>query len=85
MFNMRAPFIPPNQLSTEQRSIYDDVKSVVSSHLKSFETETKDGALMGPWAAWLHELFYGGPIWILTKILTVNTILPQSARQVAIL
>jgi 4-carboxymuconolactone decarboxylase len=44
-----------------------------------------DGALAGPWNPWLQEPRIGKPIWELTKALSSQSSLPDSARQVAIL
>jgi 4-carboxymuconolactone decarboxylase len=82
---MRLPYIPPAELSPDQRAIFEDMKSLISSRLPAFHTETPDGALMGPWNPWLHEPRIGGTIWSFVKAVTVETTLPEEARQIAIL
>lgn len=82
---MRAPLISPNQLTSEQKPLYDDMKSVISSHLNTFRTQTDEGALVGPWSAWLNEPSMGGAIWNATKFVTTQASLPEAARQTAIL
>ncbi|CAN7668802.1 carboxymuconolactone decarboxylase family protein [Caballeronia sp. LjRoot34] len=82
---MRLPLIQPNKLTQEQRRLYDDMRAVIASHLNTFRTETSDGALIGPWSAWLHEPDIGGSIWHLAKVMTTHARLPDDARQIAIL
>lgn len=82
---MRLPYIPPADLSPEQRAIFEDMKSLISSRLPAFRTTTADGALMGPWNPWLHEPRIGGAIWNFVKAVTLEATLPEEARQVAIL
>ena len=45
---MRTPPIAPVDLTTEQRPLYDDMRAGISRGFRGFETERKDGALIGP-------------------------------------
>ncbi len=82
---MRLPLLPPSDLTSEQTALFEDMKKLISSHLNVFETESDDGALIGPWNPWLHEPRIGGAIWQLAKAITVESTLPEEARQIAIL
>jgi 4-carboxymuconolactone decarboxylase len=82
---MRLPFIPPAELSAEQRPLYEDMREGISKSFHEFIAIREDGALMGPWNPWLHEARFGKPIWDLTKALSEQSKLPDPARQVAIL
>lgn len=82
---MRLPPISPAQLSPEQRSLYDDMKAGVTAKYSEFQTFREDGAILGPWNAWLHEPAVGGAAWELAKALTAFRYLPDDARQIAIL
>ena len=82
---MRLPLIPPGQLSSAQKSLYDDMRKGMTSNFNAFRNMTDDGALIGPWNAWLHEPVIGNAIWGLTKAMTMEASLPDAARQVAIL
>jgi hypothetical protein len=82
---MRLPLIPPDQLSAEQRPLYEDMKAGIESNFNAFKTASEDGALIGPWNAWLHEPQIGGAIWNLTKAMTAQASLPDPVRQIAIL
>lgn len=82
---MRAPPIAPNELSKEQRALHDDMKSLIASHLRGFQTETDQGALIGPWSVWLQDPTSGEPFWTFFKSITTQAKLPQSVREVAIL
>lgn len=74
---MRLPMIPPASLSAEQRPLYDDMRSGISSNFNAFKTMREDGALMGPWNPWLHEPAIGRAIWQLPE--------PLYRRAVAVL
>jgi 4-carboxymuconolactone decarboxylase len=52
---MRLPPIAPEALDTEQRRLYDDMKAGVASKYDAFVTVREDGALLGPWGAWLYQ------------------------------
>lgn len=82
---MRLPLILPDQLTAEQQPLYADMKTGIASNFSAFKTITDDGALIGPWNAWLHEPAIGKAIWELTKAMTAQASLPDPVRQVAIL
>ncbi|KAM0263352.1 hypothetical protein ACHAQJ_001208 [Trichoderma viride] len=82
---MRAPLVTPDHLSPEQQPLYQDMKSVISTHLGSFQSETAEKALTGPWSAWLQEPQFGGAVWNLVKTITVQATLPNEVRETAIL
>jgi 4-carboxymuconolactone decarboxylase len=82
---MRLPLIPPADLTPEQKSLYDAMRTGIASNFNAFKVEREDGALMGPWNPWLHEPAIGKAIWDLTLAMTANASLPDSVRQVVIL
>ena len=82
---MRLPLIPPSELTTEQRALYDQMRPGIAGHFNAFKVEREDGALMGPWNPWLHEPAIGKAIWDLTLAMTANAVLPDHVRQIAIL
>jgi 4-carboxymuconolactone decarboxylase len=82
---MRLPLIPPEQLTAEQRPLYDDMRAGIEASFKGFATVRDDGALMGPWNPWLHEPQFGKAVWELTKALSAKPSLPPAIREVAIL
>jgi 4-carboxymuconolactone decarboxylase len=82
---MRLQLIPPEQLTSEQRTLYDDMRSGIEASFKGFATVRDDGALTGPWNPWLHEPQFGKPVWELTKALAAKPSLPPAVREVAIL
>lgn len=82
---MRLPFIPPAGLSPEQRPLYEDMRAGIGESFHGFAAVRADGALMGPWNPWLHEARIGKPVWDLVKALSVQSQVPDAARQVAIL
>ena len=52
---MRLPLIPPDQLTPEQKALYDRNREQIAQGFTSFKTTTEDGALLGPWGVFLHE------------------------------
>lgn len=81
----RLPLLPPDHLDDVQRPLYDDMKAGIASNFADFQTIDDQGALLGPWNAWLHEPRIGGAIWNLTKAMTAEASLDDSVRQVVIL
>src|ERR1700704_2292068 len=82
---MRLPLIPPSELTSEQKPLYDEMRKGIASNFNAFKVEREDGALMGPWNPWLHEPAIGKAIWDLTLAMTANASLPDNVRQIAIL
>ncbi|MGL4312691.1 MAG: carboxymuconolactone decarboxylase family protein [Sphingomonas sp.] len=82
---MRLPLIDPAQLTDEQKPLYEDMKAGIASNFNDFQTVDANGALMGPWNPWLHEPMIGKAVWDLTKAMSMQATLPDSARQIAIL
>ena len=82
---MRLPLIAPNDLTPEQKPLYDDMKKGIQSNFTAFIAVRDDGALMGPWNPWLHEPGIGKAIWDLTLAMTANASLKDNVRQIAIL
>jgi alkylhydroperoxidase family enzyme len=82
---LRLPLIPPNELTSEQKSLYDSMRKGIASNFNAFKVEREDGALMGPWNPWLHEPAIGKAIWDLTLAMTANAVLADNVRQIAIL
>jgi hypothetical protein len=82
---MRLPLIPPADLSAEQKPLYEDMRDGIVQNFKGFKAIGDDGALIGPWNPWLHLPKIGGPIWELTKALSISPTLPRPVREVAIL
>ena len=82
---MRLPPIAPQDLTDEQGALYRDMRKGIASNFNDFITEREDGALIGPWNAWLHEPAIGKAIWNLTLAMTANAVLPDNVRQIVIL
>jgi 4-carboxymuconolactone decarboxylase len=82
---MRLRLIAPDALSAAQRPLYDDMKADVTSKYDAFVTMREDGALLGPWSAWLHQPEVGAAFWVVTKAMTSFKVLPDAVRQLVIL
>jgi 4-carboxymuconolactone decarboxylase len=82
---MRFPPIAPQELTAEQRPLYDDMKAGINAKYNLFTTMRADGAIMGPWNARLHEPEVGAAIWSTTKAMTRFAVVSDRVRQIAIL
>jgi alkylhydroperoxidase family enzyme len=82
---MRLPLIAPQDLTQEQKSLYDDMKKGIASNFNDFKVLSDGGALMGPWNPWLHEPKIGKAIWDLTLAMTASASLSDNVRQIVIL
>jgi 4-carboxymuconolactone decarboxylase len=82
---MRLPLIAPQNLSPEQKPLYDSMRKGIAGSFNAFVAVREDGALMGPWNPWLHEPGIGKAIWDLTLAMTANATLSDDVRQIAIL
>ncbi|HEX4407968.1 MAG TPA: carboxymuconolactone decarboxylase family protein [Xanthobacteraceae bacterium] len=82
---MRLPLTPPDELTAEQRPVYDNMKAGIEKNFGGFKAIADDGTLMGPWNPWLRWPKFGKPIWDLTLALSVSPSLPRPVREVAIL
>src|ERR1700690_1483711 len=61
------------------------MKAGVTSKYDAFVTMGEDGALLGPWSAWLHQPGVGSAFWTVTKAMTAFKTLPDAVRQLVIL
>ena len=82
---MRLPLIPPDQLTPEQRPLYDRNREQIAHGFTSFKTTREDGALLGPWGVFLHEPAVGQAHYDQIGAITAMKRLAPSAKQVAII
>jgi 4-carboxymuconolactone decarboxylase len=83
--DMRLPPIAPADLDAQQKSLFDAMTEGVSAKYSDFVTTREDGALLGPWNAWLHDPMLGEAFWTVTQAMTTQRRIPDRARQIAIL
>lgn len=81
----RLPPIAPSDLTDAQRPLFEAMTAGVAAKYQTFTTVREDGALLGPWNAWLHDPEIGQAYWGVTQALTAAKRIPDQARQVAIL
>lgn len=82
---MRLKPIAPDQLTEEQRPLFESMQAGVAAKYSDFVVARDDGALLGPWGAWLHDPELGAAFWAETQAMTRARRIPDAARQVAIL
>ena len=82
---MRLSHIPPDQLDDKQCALYERNRRQIAEGFTAFRTIREDGALLGPWAVFLHEPSVGQAHYDSIDAVTRLSRLSESARQVAIL
>jgi 4-carboxymuconolactone decarboxylase len=82
---MRLPLVDPNNLTPEQRPLYEDMRTGIQANFKGFTAINDKGELIGPWNPWLKFAKFGGPVWELVKALSSAPSLPRPVREIAIL
>ena len=82
---MRLPLLPPGTLSPEQKDLYDDMVAVIEKNFGELVARRADGALIGPFNAWLHFPQFGKPAWAFNRSLLEHSVLPAAIHQLVIL
>jgi 4-carboxymuconolactone decarboxylase len=81
----RLPLLPPASLSPDQKDLYDDMAAMIDNNFGELIARRKDGALIGPFNAWLHFPQFGKPAWAFNKSLWEHSVLPAAIHQLVIL
>jgi 4-carboxymuconolactone decarboxylase len=82
---MRLPLLPASLLDEEQKALYDDIMGVVVDNFGDLVFQRDDGALIGPFNAWLHFPAIGRAAWAFNKAMYQNTVLSPAIHQLVIL
>jgi alkylhydroperoxidase family enzyme len=82
---MRLQPLPPDRLTDEQRLLRDDMAVVIERDFGGLIARLADGALIGPFNAWLHWPEWGSAAWALNRSLWEHTVLPPDIHQLVIL
>jgi 4-carboxymuconolactone decarboxylase len=82
---MRLPLLPPASLSPVQKSLYDDMVDVIEKNFGELVARRRDGALIGPFNAWLHFPQFGKPAWAFNRAMWEHSVLPAAIHQLVIL
>ena len=82
---MRLPPIAPDDLTTEQRTLYDEMQSGIAVSYQGVQSQDGRGALVGPFNPWLHFPDMGQAIWTYNRAIAHSTQLPDRPREVATL
>jgi 4-carboxymuconolactone decarboxylase len=82
---MRLPLLPPASLSPVQKNLYDDMIDVIEKNFGELVARRKDGALIGPFNAWLHFPQFGKPAWAFNTAMWQHSVLPAAIHQLVIL
>lgn len=82
---MRLPTIAPDQLTAEQRPLFDTLHASIEKYLQGYVTQKADGTLVGPFNALLHSPKLGKAFWGVFLALNDRPTLPTLAREVVIL
>jgi 4-carboxymuconolactone decarboxylase len=82
---MRLPLLPPNSLTSDQQDLYDDMVDVIERNFGELVARRRDGALIGPFNAWLHFPQFGKPAWAFNRAMWEHSVLPAAIHQLVIL
>jgi 4-carboxymuconolactone decarboxylase len=82
---MRLPPIPPDDLTPEQRTFYDEMQAGIAVSYRGVQSQDERGALVGPFNPWLHFPEIGETIWKFNRAIARLTSLPDRPREVATL
>ncbi len=82
---MRLPLLPPASLSPDQQILYYDMVDVIEENFGELVARRKDGALIGPFNAWLHFPQFGNPAWAFNRAVWKHSVLPAAIHQLVIL
>ena len=83
---MRLPLLPPDHLAGDQRAFYDRaLRQIQNGGFTAFRTQDDRGALLGPWSIFAHAPTIGQAHYDQVEAITAMKLLPERARQVAIL
>jgi 4-carboxymuconolactone decarboxylase len=82
---MRLSLLPPSVLDDEQKALYDDIVNVVADNFGDLVVQRDDGALIGPFNAWLHVPPVGRAAWAFNKAMYEHSVLPPAVHQLVIL
>ncbi|HUB57969.1 MAG TPA: 4-carboxymuconolactone decarboxylase [Mycobacterium sp.] len=82
---MRLPLLPPTGLSPDQADLYADMVAVIEKNFGDLVARRKDGALIGPFNAWLHFPQFGKPAWAFNRAMWEHSVLPAAIHQLVIL
>jgi hypothetical protein len=64
---MRLQLLLAASLSPDQKDLYDDMAAVIEKNFGELVARRKDGALIGPFNAWLHFPQFGRPAWAFNR------------------
>jgi alkylhydroperoxidase family enzyme len=82
---MRLPLLPPTSLRPDQADLYADMMAVIEKNFGDLVARRKDGALIGPFNAWLHFPQFGKPAWAFNRAMWEHSVLPAAIHQLVIL
>jgi 4-carboxymuconolactone decarboxylase len=82
---MRLPLLPPASLSPDQKNLYDNMADVIEKNFGELVARRSDGALIGPFNAWLHFPQFGKPAWAFNRAMWEHSVLSAAIHQLVIL
>ena len=83
--NVRLEPIRPDALNEEQKALFDQINELTQSQKMGFTMAREDGALLGPFNAFLHFPKFGLAAWNVNAALAKHTTLPKLVHELVIL
>lgn len=77
--------LPPESLDPAQRAFHDESVAFIKSSFSGFATQRADGALLGPWTAWLRQPAIGQATQALVAAVAKLDALPKRTHEIVIL
>ena len=81
----RLPPLPPEQLDKAQRAFHDESVAFITAAFSGFRTQRDDGALLGPWTAWVRHPAIGQASQALVAAVGKLGALPKRVHEIVIL
>ena len=82
---LRLPPLPPGELDNRQRAFHDESVAFIKTAFSGFKTQRDDGALLGPWTAWVRHPAIGQASQALVAAIAGLKALPKRVHEIVIL
>ena len=82
---MRLPPIAPEDLSSEQKTLFDSIAGSTQAKSIGFVAALPNGALVGPFNPMVHFPQFGAAVWGVNLALSKNSTLPKTVHEVVVM
>ena len=82
---LRLPPLPPRELDKAQQAFHDEAVALIKTAFSGFRAQRDDGALLGPWTAWVRHPAIGQAAQALIGAIARLNVLPKRVHEIVIL